>query len=221
MAFQYGQQVDSNGTIIHTGFWGVGSIFSTVTLPQIIENFRAIGEDGAILAVHDASKVTSGIFDIARIPAAAIERMTSVVDQSTRYALTTASVQNGDCVLQLDTSIMYWVIDDTNLGNAAGYHQYNAGTAASVPWSGVTGKPATAAGYGIFSTDAMFGTILTGYDTIALRNLALGSYAPLATTLAGYGITDAYTKTTGDAKYALKGANSDITSLAGLTTPSR
>jgi hypothetical protein len=36
---------------------------------------------------------------------------------------------------------MYWVIDDANLDNSAGYAVYAAGTAAAVPWSGVTSKP--------------------------------------------------------------------------------
>jgi len=89
----------------------------------------------------DAGKITTGTFDIARIPAAALERMVGVADQAARYALTTATVQNGDCVYQIDTAVMYWVIDDTQLSSAAGYAVYAAGTAASVPWSGVTSKP--------------------------------------------------------------------------------
>lgn len=89
----------------------------------------------------DAAKITSGTFDIARIPAAALERMVSVADQTARYALTTATVQNGDCVYQIDTALMYWVIDDTKLGQAAGYAVYAAGTAAACPWSGITSKP--------------------------------------------------------------------------------
>lgn len=97
----------------------------------------------------DASKVVSGVFDIARIPAAALERMISVVDQVARFALTTADVQVGDCVLQLDTGIMYWVINTESLANENGYHQYNAGTAAAVPWTGITGKPDTLSGYGL------------------------------------------------------------------------
>jgi hypothetical protein len=36
---------------------------------------------------------------------------------------------------------MYLVVDVTNLDNSAGYEIYTAGSAASVPWSGVTSKP--------------------------------------------------------------------------------
>ena len=92
---------------------------------------------------HDASEIVSGTIDIARLPAAALERLVDVADISERYALTTATVQNGDTVRQVDTGLMYRVVDDTNLDNAAGYKEYTAGRAAAVPWSGVQNKPAT------------------------------------------------------------------------------
>ena len=38
---------------------------------------------------------------------------------------------------------MYIVVDESKLSTSAGYMEYAAGTAASVPWSGVTGKPST------------------------------------------------------------------------------
>lgn len=38
---------------------------------------------------------------------------------------------------------MYFVIDDTKLTSEDGYTVYTAGSATSVPWSGVTGKPST------------------------------------------------------------------------------
>jgi len=91
----------------------------------------------------DATKVTTGIFDIGRIPAAALERLVQVTNQAARFALTTTTVQLGDTVKQLDTGSMYIVIDVANLSNAAGYAEYTAATAAAVPWSGVTDKPNT------------------------------------------------------------------------------
>ena len=36
---------------------------------------------------------------------------------------------------------MYFVIDDTQLATEAGYSEYTAGSATTVPWSGVTDKP--------------------------------------------------------------------------------
>ena len=92
----------------------------------------------------DASKLTSGTVDIARLPQGALERLVKVANEAARYALTTADVQLGDTVQQLDTGIMYVVTDTDHLDSAAGYTEYTAGTAASVPWSGVTGKPAFA-----------------------------------------------------------------------------
>ena len=93
----------------------------------------------------DASKLTSGTVDIARLPQGALERLVKVADETARYALTTAEAQLGDTVQQLDTGIMYVVTDTDHLDSAAGYTEYTAGTAASVPWSGVTGKPTFAA----------------------------------------------------------------------------
>ena len=100
----------------------------------------------------DASKITSGVFDIERLPKSAIERLVIVTDDAGRFNLTTSDVQNGDTVKVNSTSKMYFVVDDSNLNTESGYCEYSAGTAASVPWSGVTGKPSTVSGYGI--TDA-------------------------------------------------------------------
>ena len=90
----------------------------------------------------DASKLT-GTISIDRLPAGALERLVKVQDQTARFALTTSTVQLGDTVQQLDTKVMYVVVDTDNLDSAAGYVEYTAGTAASVPWSGVQGKPST------------------------------------------------------------------------------
>lgn len=89
----------------------------------------------------DASKITSGTIDIARLPQGALERLVTVSDQNARFALTTASVQAGDIVKQNDTGKMYIVVNDTKLNNANGYMEFTAGTATSVPWSGITSKP--------------------------------------------------------------------------------
>lgn len=91
----------------------------------------------------DASKITSGTIDIARLPAGALERLVTVADQTARYALTTSDVQLGDTVKQLDTGVMYIVTDESKLNSADGYTEYTAGSATSVPWSGVTGKPSS------------------------------------------------------------------------------
>lgn len=89
-----------------------------------------------------ASLDANGQVPIGQLPPAAIERLVIVADQAARFALTTATVQNGDTVKQNDTNVMYFVVDDTNLGNASGYLIYTAGTASSIAWSGITSIPA-------------------------------------------------------------------------------
>lgn len=79
------------------------------------------------------------LIPVTQLPPSAYERMVIVADQTARYALTIATVQNGDTVKQSDTGEMWFVIDDTNLGNSAGYAVYTAGTASAVALSGVTG----------------------------------------------------------------------------------
>lgn len=91
----------------------------------------------------DASKIKSGTIDIDRLPKGAIERMVYVKDDAARFALTTNTTQNGDTVKVTSTKKMFYVIDDTKLSSEAGYEPYTAESASAVPWSGVTGKPAT------------------------------------------------------------------------------
>lgn len=97
---------------------------------------------------HDDSTITSlnasklfGIIDIARLPHGALERLVIVADDTARFKLTTANVQLGDTVKVIKTEKMYYVVDESKLSSEAGYSVYTAGTATSVPWSGVTGKP--------------------------------------------------------------------------------
>lgn len=91
----------------------------------------------------DASKLT-GTIDIARLPHGALERLVTVEDDEARFALTTSNVQTGDTVKVTSTGKMYFVVDDTKLSSEDGYEVYTAGSATSVPWSGVTGKPGNA-----------------------------------------------------------------------------
>lgn len=91
----------------------------------------------------DASKIASGTIDIERLPASALERLINVVDDTARFALTKANVQIGDTIKVKKTGMMYFVIDDTKLSTESGYEPYTVGSASSVPWSGVTGRPDT------------------------------------------------------------------------------
>ena len=89
-----------------------GGANASITIPQV-----------------DASVVTTGVLPISVIPQGAMERLIKVANQTARFALTTDDVQLGDSVLQLDTDVMYVVIDTNELDNAAGYEEYAAGTA--------------------------------------------------------------------------------------------
>lgn len=96
----------------------------------------------ADITALDASKLT-GVIGIDHLPAGALERCIVVADDTARKALTTTQVQTGDTVKVTSTGLMYFVMDDTKLSTDAGYQVYTAGSATSVPWSGVTGKPST------------------------------------------------------------------------------
>ena len=138
----------------------------------------------------DASKITSGTISIDRLPAGALERLVTVKDQKAMYALTTDTVQLGDTVKRLDTGTMYIVVDTANLSNSKGYMEYTAGSASSVPWSGVTGKPGT------FTPSAHTHTIAEITD-IANANVNSAKTATSATTATKLGSTTVGSSTKG------------------------
>lgn len=88
--------------------------------------------DITVPTTFNASAITSGVFDIARIPAAALERIVHVANQAARFALTPSDVQLGDTVQQDDTGVMYIVVDLSALDSGLGYNEYYAGNAAMV-----------------------------------------------------------------------------------------
>ena len=96
---------------------------------------------GDITAVN--ASVITGIINLDNLPQGALERCVVVTDDDARFALTTSQVQVGDTVKVTETNLMYFVKDADELDSEAGYEPYTAGSAASVPWSGVTGKPST------------------------------------------------------------------------------
>lgn len=75
-----------------------------------------------------SSKLT-GTIPLSLIPQGALERVVHVANQEARFALTTATAQLGDTVMQDDTKIMYIVVDESKLNQAGGYQEYSAGTA--------------------------------------------------------------------------------------------
>jgi hypothetical protein len=101
--------------------------------------FVPVSQKGAASGV--ATLDANSLIPIAQIPPSAIERLVIVADQTAQYALTIATVQIGDTVKVTSSGEMFFVVDVANLGNAAGYVVYSAGTAAAVAWSGITSIP--------------------------------------------------------------------------------
>ena len=90
-----------------------------------------------------ASLDANGFVPLSQMNPGVVERLYVVADETARFALTTAQVQNGDVVKQElpSPAAMYYVQDDTNLDSELGYAIFAVGTAAAVAWSGVTGVP--------------------------------------------------------------------------------
>lgn len=81
---------------------------------------------------------------IEKLPAGALERMFVVESQTAAIdAVKAGTIQEGDVVQIGNGGLMYFCIDDaaTTFGNA--FKEFTAGSATSVPWSGVTRKPST------------------------------------------------------------------------------
>ena len=122
----------------------------------------------------DASKITSGTINadrlpeipISKIPAAAMERLYVVESQSAAMSLT---IQEGDVVQIGSGGPMYFCISESASTFATKFKEFTAGSATSVPWSGVTGKPtfATVATSGSYNDLTNKPTIpsLSGYAT--------------------------------------------------------
>ena len=122
----------------------------------------------------DASKITSGTLNadrlpeipISKIPAAAMERLYVVESQSAAMSL---AIQEGDVVQIGSGGPMYFCVSESASTFATKFKEFTAGSATSVPWSGVTGKPtfATVATSGSYNDLTNKPTIpsLSGYAT--------------------------------------------------------
>lgn len=203
--------IQKNGTNVAT-FTANQSTAATanITVPTAVSELS--NDSGYLTASSnlDASKLTSGTVDIARLPQGALERLVKVANEAARYALTTADVQLGDTVQQLDTGIMYVVTDTDHLDSAAGYTEYTAGTAASVPWSGVTGKPTFAA----VATSGAYSD-LTGTPTIPTVNNATLTIQKNGTTVDTFTANSSTDKTV---NITVPTATSELTNDSGFIT---
>ena len=118
-------------------------------------------KNGSSITALAASKLT-GEVPMANLPDAVKGHLETVADDTARFQLTTTQVQTGDVVKVTETGTMYFVKDDTQLGNEGGYEPITASSAGSVEWDNIKNKPTTVAGSGL--TDALAdGDVSTTY----------------------------------------------------------
>lgn len=131
-----------------------------VTINTTISTINAEKLTGTI----DANRLPE--IPIEKIPAAALERLFVVDSQS---AAMSVDVQEGDVVQIGSGGPMYFCVSESASTFATKFKEFTAGSATSVPWSGVTGKPtfATVATSGSYNDLTNKPTIpsLLGYAT--------------------------------------------------------
>ena len=144
---------------------------------------------------------------IEKIPAAALERLFVVDSQS---AAMSVDVQKGDVVQISSGGPMYFCVSESASTFATKFKEFTAGSATSVPWFGVTGKPtfATVATSGSYNDLTNKPTIpsLSGYATQNwVTSQGYLTSIPAATSSAYGGIQIGYT--TSDKNYAVQLSN--------------
>lgn len=173
----------------------------------------------------DASTLTTGTVPLERLPQGALERIVDVADQAARFKLTTATVQLGDTVRQLDTGIMYVVVDESKLSSAAGYVEYAAGTAAKADYAtnaGSATSATTATSAGKLTTSKNLGVALGTSNTTgaAFDGSANQLAIPVSGTLGiGNGGTGATTAPNARANLEALGASKNGNAYYGMVLP--
>ena len=160
-----------------------------VTINTTISTINAEKLTGTI----DANRLPE--IPIEKIPAAALERLFVVDSQSAAMSLT---IQEGDVVQIGSGGPMYFCVSESASTFATKFKEFTAGSATSVPWSGVTGKPtfATVATSGSYNDLSNKPTIpsLSGYATQSwVTSQGYLTSIPVATSSAYGGIQIGYT----------------------------
>lgn len=170
--------------------------------------FNGSGNVSITIPTIDATALT-GIVPMASIPQGALERLIRVDNKAKRLALTTKDVQLGDSVFQIDTSVMYIVVDETKLNSEDGYQEYKAGTALKAS-SADTATSATTAGSATKATQDSQGQQI---NTTYIKGLSISGQT--ITYTKGNGTTGTITVPGQD--YAdMKGATSSAAGVRGL-----
>lgn len=137
------------------------------------------GSTGITLNIDkiDARAVSEGTLPIDVIPRGALERLVKVQDKAARFGLTIngdgehEGVQLGDSVLQIDTGVMYIVVNEKKLNSDDGYQEYKAGTALSASEA----EYAKSAGSATTATTAGTATIAQKVANAVTFNILNGS----------------------------------------------
>lgn len=155
----YGRKIFLNGDVTGSTTESFNGS-KNVTINTTISTINAEKLTGTI----DANRLPE--IPIEKIPAAALERLFVVDSQS---AAMSADVQEGDVVQIGSGGPMYFCVSESASTFATKFKEFTAGSATSVPWSGVTGKPtfATVATSGSYNDLTNKPTIpsLSGYAT--------------------------------------------------------
>lgn len=182
-----------------------------VTINTTISTINAEKLTGTI----DANRLPE--IPIEKIPAAALERLFVVDSQS---AAMSVDVQEGDVVQIGSGGPMYFCVSESASTFATKFKEFTAGSATSVPWSGVTGKPtfATVATSGSYNDLTNKPTIpsLSGYATqnwVTSQGYLTSIPAATASVLGGVKIGSNITLSSG----TISLSKSNVTSALGYT----
>lgn len=123
-----------------------------------------------------------GVISLDNLPVAAVETIHTVEHDADRLDLTIDQVQTGDTVKSLESGKLYLVVNDQTLADGqnqadpSSFMEYTAGSASSVPWSGVLGKP----DFGTEHDDMARGDHTHGSDEVVSMSGYEDAYAALA-----------------------------------------
>lgn len=196
----YGRKIFLNGDVTGSTTESFNGS-KNVTINTTISTINAEKLTGTI----DANRLPE--IPIEKIPAAALERLFVVDSQS---AAMSVDVQEGDVVQIGSGGPMYFCVSESASTFATKFKEFTAGSATSVPWSGVTGKPtfATVATSGSYNDLTNKPTIpsLSGYATQSwVTSQGYLTSVPVATSSAYGGIQIGYT--TSGKNYAVQLSN--------------
>lgn len=196
----YGRKIFLNGDVTGSTTESFNGS-KNVTINTTISTINAEKLTGTI----DANRLPE--IPIEKIPAAALERLFVVDSQS---AAMSVDVQEGDVVQIGSGGPMYFCVSESASTFATKFKEFTAGSATSVPWSGVTGKPtfATVATSGSYNDLSNKPTIpsLSGYATQSwVTSQGYLTSIPVATSSAYGGIQIGYT--TSGKNYAVQLSN--------------